>query len=176
MGTTNGTKEVTSAIANKMIKSLEDDKQYWLQLENNSKVYVAANNEEPVVPDYDFIRVAETLSEIDGKILKLKHAVNLHNAISAVEVAGKVMSVDMILIRMAQLNQRKYTLDAMRKALPKTRVEASAYSKSSVPEYRYINYDLAAVKKQYEEISEEILQLQLALDTHNQTVKFIVEL
>ena len=69
-------KEVTSAIANKMIKNLEEDKEYWLDYESNARFYVAANNEEPVIPEYDFEKVSKTLAEIDEKILKLKHALN----------------------------------------------------------------------------------------------------
>ncbi len=60
------------------------------------------------------------------------------------------MSVDSILIRMAQLNKRKVVLDEMRKRLPKTREEQRAYvSRNAVPEYRYSNYDLELVKKEY---------------------------
>ena len=168
-------KEVPSTIANKMIKNLEEDKEYWLDYESNARFYVAANNEEPVIPEYDFEKVSKTLAEIDEKILKLKHALNLHNATSEVQVGDELMTIDMILVRMAQLNRRKSTLDVMRKALPKTRVESSGYGKNAVPEYRYINFDQDAVKAEYEAISNEILALQLALDTHNQTQKFVVE-
>lgn len=173
---TNGMIEVTSAIANKMIKSLEDDKSYWLSKEEDSRFYIAANDEEPVIPEYDFEIVSKTIAELDTKILKLRHALNLHNATSRVQVGDKIMSVDMILIRMAQLNQRKMSLNVMRKALPKARIDTSGYGKKAVPEYRYINFDLAIVKARYEEVSNEILELQLALDTHNQTNRFQVEL
>ena len=43
---------MTSAYANKMLKSLEEDKAFWLNKEEEACTYVAAINEEPVVPDF----------------------------------------------------------------------------------------------------------------------------
>lgn len=45
---------MTSAYANKMLKSLEEDKAFWVNKEATSSTYVAAINEEPVVPEYDY--------------------------------------------------------------------------------------------------------------------------
>ena len=39
---------ITSAYANKMLKSLEEDKAFWVNKEAASSTYVAAINEEPV--------------------------------------------------------------------------------------------------------------------------------
>ena len=87
------------------------------------------------------------------------------------------MSVHTILIRMAQLNKRKATLDYMRKQLPKSREEQRSYmSRNAVPEYRYINYDLDLIKKEYERVSEAIMEMQMALDQYNQTVLFDVDI
>lgn len=168
--------EMTSAYANKMLKSLEEDKEYWLNLENTSSTYVAANDEEPVIPEYNYGEVSATITAIDAKIAVLKHAINLSNATAKVKVGDEEMSVDMILVKMAQLNRRKGILDNMRKLLPKQR-EVQAFSgRNAVPEYRYINYDLDVVKRDYETVSEKILALQMALDLHNQTVTFDVEI
>ena len=60
--------------------------------------------------------------------------------------------------------------------MPKTRVESGMFSsRKSVPEYRYINYDLDLIKSEYEKTNKEIMVLQIALDKHNQTVEFEVE-
>ena len=85
--------------------------------------------------------------------------------------------IDTILIRMAQLNRRKAVLDEMRKNLPKMREDQKSYiSRNAVPEYRYINYDLELVKKEYERISQIIMEMQMALDKYNQTVQFDVDI
>lgn len=168
---------MTSAYANKMLKSLEEDKEFWVNKEATSSTYVAAINEEAVVPEYDYAQVAATIAALDEKIVIIKHALNVANATAKVQVGDAEMSVDMILIRMAQLNKRKAVLDRMRKQLPKAREEQNLYSSgNSAPEYRYINYDLELIKREYETVSRTIMEMQMALDMHNQTVQFEVEI
>ena len=169
--------KMTSAYANKILRSLEEDKAFWVNKENTSSTYVVAVNEEPVIPEYDYSMVADTISEIDEKIAIIKHALNLSNATAKVQVGDALMSVDMILIRMAQLNKRKAVLDEMRKQLPKAReVQHSYISRNSVPEYRYINYDLDLVKAEYEKVSATIMEMQMALDKYNQIEQFDVDI
>ena len=48
-------------------------------------------------------------------------------------------------------------------------------SRKTTPEYRYINYDLKTVNKDYERIDAEIAAMQIALDKYNQTFEFEVE-
>ncbi len=166
--------KMTSAYANKLLKSLEDDKRFWVNKEYNSASYVAAINEEPVIPEYDYSEVAQTIAEIDEKIAIIKHAINLSNATAKVSVGDTEMSVDTLLIRMAQLNKRKVLLDELRKQLPKTRVEQRYVGRNAVPEYRYINYDLDLIKVEYEKVSKVIMDMQMALDIYNQTEQFDV--
>lgn len=168
--------KMTSAYANKMIKSLEEDKAFWVNKEATSSTYVASINEEPVVPEYDYTEVAAAIAELDEKIAIIKHALNVSNATAKVPVGDREMSIDTILIRMAQLNKRKAVLDQMRKQLPKAREEQAYMSRNAVPEYRYINYDLELVKREYEAVSNTIMEMQMALDKYNQTVQFEVEI
>ena len=170
-------RKMTSAYANKMLRSLEEDKVYWVNKEEASSTYVAAINEEPVVPEYDYSQVATTIAEIDDKIAIIKHALNVANANARVQVGDTEMSIDTILIKMAQLNRRKDVLDGMRKQLPKARVEQHSYmSRNAIPEYRYINYDLELIKQEYERVSSTIMEMQMALDKYNQTVQFDVDI
>ena len=169
--------KMTSAYANKLLRSLEEDKAFWVNKEDASSTYVAAINEEPVVPEYDYAEVAGTIAEIDDKIAIIKHALNVANANAKVQVGDSQMSIDTILVKMAQLNKRKAVLDGMRKRLPKAReVQDSYMSGKTVPEYRYINYDLDLIKKEYERVSGIIMEMQMALDKYNQTVQFEVDI
>lgn len=169
--------KMTSAYANKMLKSLEEDKSFWVNKEETSSTYVATINEEPVVPEYAYAEVAATIAELDEKIAIIKHALNVTNANAKVQVGDVEMSVDTILIKMAQLNKRKLVLDKMRKQLPKAREEQHSYmSRNAVPEYRYINYDLDLIKNEYEQVSNVIMEMQMALDKYNQTVQFEVDI
>ena len=113
--------KMTSAYANKMLKSLEEDKAFWINKEASSSTYVVAINEEPVLPEYDYTEVASTIAELDDKIAIIKHALNVTNATAKVQVGYDEMSIDTILIKMAQLNKRKIVLDQMRKQLHKAR-------------------------------------------------------
>ena len=84
---------MTSAYANKLLRSLEEDKAFWVNKEATSCTCVVAVNEEPVVP-----------------------------------------------------------------------------------EYKYINYDLELIKKEYESVSVKIMEMQMALDKYNQTAQFEVDI
>lgn len=95
---------MTSAYANKMLKSLEEDKAFWLNKEEEACTYVAAINEEPVIPDYDYVEVATTIAALDEKIAIIKHELNVTNANAKVLVGDVTMSIDSILIKMARIN------------------------------------------------------------------------
>lgn len=169
--------KMTSAYANKVLKKLTEDKEYWLKKENDGSTYVAAVDEEPVIPDYDYSTVAAEIEAIDDKIMKIKHAINVNNVTNRIEVGHIVdMTIDEILVRMAQLNKRKSFLDTLRKQAPKTRIDSGVFNaRKTAPEYEYINYDLELVKSDYERIDAEIAQMQIALDKYNQTFEFEVE-
>ncbi|MBO4325686.1 MAG: hypothetical protein J5950_00240 [Clostridia bacterium] len=169
--------KMTSAYANKVLRKLNEDKEFWRSKEQEGHTYVAALDEEPVIPDYDYAQVAKNIEEIDEQIVKIKHALNVTNCTNEVTVGGRQMTVDTILVKMAQLNRRKAVLDEMRKQQPKTRMNSGLYStRKTAPEYRYINYDLELIKKEYERIDSEVSEMQIALDKYNQTVEFEVEL
>ncbi|MCD8300227.1 MAG: hypothetical protein LUC41_03525, partial [Clostridiales bacterium] len=130
--------KITSAYANKLLRQLASDKEYWTCLESNSCHYVAAVDETPEIPEYDFERVNSEISAIDEKTRKIKHAVNISNINSLVTVGDREMSVDAILVAMSQINQRLAKLNMMRSHLPKERVEPG-YGRiaRSSPEYEY---------------------------------------
>ena len=168
---------LTSAEVNKLIRKLDDDKDYWTTKESDGSTYIAAADEEPVIPDYDYAEVSEKIREIDEKVVKLKHALNKSNALNEIDVDGEKMTVDMLLIRMAQLNRRRDILGHMRKMEPKTRISSGLMSmKKTAPEYKYINFDLDLIKAEYEKTDALITKMQLALDAYNHTVTFDVDI
>ena len=63
--------KMTSAYANKVIRKLNEDKEFWNNKERNSSTYIAAIDEEPVIPEYDFAKVAAAIADIDEKIVKI---------------------------------------------------------------------------------------------------------
>jgi prefoldin subunit 5 len=167
---------MNSACANKLLKRLDDDKVYLRKKEAEGCIYIASIDEEPVVPEYDYAEVAAAIEEIDAKIVKIKHAINVNNCTNSVDVEGKMMTIDEILVKMAQQNKRRAVLDEMRKHQPKTRVSGYYASRKAAPEYQYINYDIELIKKEYDRIDAEITAMQIALDKYNQTVEFEVDI
>lgn len=167
--------KMTSSYANKVLRKLNEDKAFWDNKEKSSCFYTAAADEEdPVIPEYDYKTVADTIDEIDEKIVKIKHAINVVNATSELQIGDKKMTIDEILVRMAQLNKRKSFLDSLRKQEPKTRMNSGYLARKTAPEYQYINYDLDIVKGEYDRIDEEIAIMQIELDKFNQTYEFEV--
>jgi hypothetical protein len=63
--------KMTSAYANKVLKKLNDDKDFYLNKEQEGQIYVAALDEEPVIPDYDYAEVSAKIAEIDEKIINM---------------------------------------------------------------------------------------------------------
>ena len=170
-------KKMTSAYANKMLRKLNEDKEFWRSKESEGCMYVAALDEEPVIPDYDYTEVAQHIAEIDAQIVKIKHAINVSNCTNEIVVGDTSMTIDALLVTMAQLNKRKAILDSMRKQQPKARINSGLYNaRKTAPEYQYINYDLDLVKKEYEKIDAEVSAMQIALDKYNQTVEFDVDI
>ena len=169
--------KMTSAYANKVLRQLNEEKDYYLIKERESMFYTAAVDEEPYVPEYDYAEVADIINKIDEKICKIKHAINLSNSSSEVEVFGKRYTIDVLLVRMAQLNKRKSVLDKMRTAQPQSRVDDYRFASSrNVPEYQYINFDPEVVARDFDEVSKILFEMQMKLDQHNQTTEFDVDI
>lgn len=164
-------KLVTSAAVNKMLKQLQEDKEYLLQIEEESSVYIRVAGYDDERPEYSYEDIKEKITAIDDKISQLKHRVNLFN--STTQLPGLNMTIDMALIKMAQLGKEKERLDKMRKRLPVARKKRERFGEqNNLVEYVCVNYDLEIVKKDYEKVSEAIREIQLSLDTVNQTVQF----
>lgn len=166
---------MTPAVANKTIKFIENQISSMLEKEAAACTYVAAVDEEPVIPEYSFTNVSKRLDAANDQIVAIKHALNMSNVEENIIVLNDCMSVDMLLVIMAQLNSRKRTLERMRVQLPKVRLSQRAYgSKNCAPEYQYTNYNPNEVDEEYCAIVNELDEIQIALDKHNQTMEFDV--
>ncbi len=161
----------TSASANKLIKILEDMKNYLLQQEENGKSYVLAEDETPDLPDYDFVTTNAKIDELDKKIRTLKHALNVFNSTTVLPLG---ITIDEALVEMAQLNRKLPRLDLMRRALPKRRLSGGYAARRDVAEYEYLNYDPKKAAEVYEKDLRRVQEIQLALDKVNQTEEFEV--
>ena len=78
-----------------------------------------------------------------------------------------VYDYDEMLVYIPQLTRRKNKLLEMKSRLPKERVEEQYGRPSNIIDYRYANYDIAAVEADYEKTADELSRAQLALDAVN---------
>ena len=157
----------TSAEANKLLKKLNDEYTALLDKETRSRDFRAAMGEDvaSVRPVYDYAETQARLAALEEKIRRLKHAINCFNTTHFVD--GFDMTIDEMLVYIPQLTRLKNKLLEMKSRLPKERVEEQYGRPSNIIDYRYANYDIAAVEADYEKTADELSRAQLALDAVN---------
>ena len=162
--------QVTSAMANKMIKALNDNMAEILVDESSNKKYIETVGYETEIPEYNFKDAQMKLMEITDKICKIKHAINVFNTTTVLPELD--MTIDESLVYMSQLNHRLTILEDMKNAPKRIRYRGGD---RSLVEYECVNYEIEDVRCEYEHIREEITTVQLALDKVNQTVMFEID-
>lgn len=100
--------KVTSALVNKKIKMLEEQTARILELEASSCVYIRADGEVESLPVYDYTKTQQEVMEINNKIRKIKHAVNIFNTTTYLEEIG--LYIDEALVEVTLLSKRKSPL------------------------------------------------------------------
>ena len=168
--------QITSAIAAKHLRKLNDQQNALLAMEKKARSFTAAIQEdvESVRPAYDYQATQKALVEIDAKIRKLKHTLNCFN--STYVIPEFDMTIDQMLIYIPQLSASKTRLDGMRSRLPKERVRESFGRGNNIIEYEYANYDIAQADADYNAVADELARAQNALDKVNTTVLFEAEI
>ncbi len=168
----------TSAQAFKLLKKLHDEQRILIAEESASSVFLAAMGEdvEELRPVYDYEQTQARLADLDAKIRKVKHAINLFNCTTT--VMG--MTIDEVLVYLPQLNERCAKLRRMMQRREKQRT-GSTYrsfgdSKSNILDYEYTNYDIKKTAADYTKVSDEIATLQTALDLANSTREIEIDL
>lgn len=163
---------MTSAEVAKLLRKLNEELDNVLLMEQQSREFSAALGEdvESVRPAYDYAQVQEQIEALEARIRQVKHAVSSFNL--AQEVPGfEGMTIDQMLVYIPQLNRRKAKLALMQQRLPKQRERVSYGGGSQIIDYSYANYDLEAVRADYEKVSEELSRAQTALDLVNTTAQ-----
>ena len=165
----------TSAEANKLLHKLNEEKLNIESLEHQSCVFHCAMGEKPdeVRPDYDYCATQEKLVELERKIRKIKHAINLFNISTLVQEFN--MTVDELLVYIPQLTAHKQKLYNLQARLPKSR-DNSYRGNSSIIDYCMVNYDITRAREDYSAVSDELSKAQISLDLLNNSIKFEIEL
>ena len=166
--------QLTSAEANKMIRALKDQHRLLLLQEENVVSFIAATTEdiEEVRPSYSYEETAARFEEIERKIRKIKHALNVFNATTVVD--GFDMTIDEMLVFLPQASDRLRKLEDMLAKPEKAR--AMNTGRTSIIEYEYLNSDLQKVQQDYDALMDMKNRALTALDVVNNTVSFEVEI
>lgn len=167
---------VTSAQAAKLLRQLNDELRTLQLREGNASSFIAAIQEdiESVRPEYNFKEMRDAQAEVEGKIRKVKHAVNVFNTTTIVPDFD--ITIDEMLVYLPQLNRQCEVLSKMRDAMPKVRVSSGYSGGGNIIDYKYANYDIDEVGKCYTELSDTLAKAQTALDLVNSTVEFEIDL
>ncbi len=171
------TMRMTSAEAAKLLRKLQEELDNVLLMEEQSREVSASLGEdlESVRPAYDYEEVQRRIGGLEERIRRVKHAISAFNLVQ--EVPGfEGMTIDQMLVYIPQLNRRKAKLALMRQRLPKQRERVAYGGGSQIIDYSYANYDMEAVKADYEKAAEELSQAQTALDLVNTTAQLEIVL
>lgn len=168
--------QVTSAQAAKLLRKLNDELRALQLKESNSSSFIAAIQEdiESVRPEYNFKEMRDAQAEVEKKIRKVKHALNVFNTVTL--VPNFDITIDEMLVYLPQLSRQCETLSKMREAMPKVRVSTGYSSSSPIIDYRYANYDIEEVSRCYVEASDTLAKAQTSLDLVNNTAKFEIDI
>ena len=166
---------VTSSQAAKLLRQLNDELRALQLKEANSCSFVAAIQEdvESVRPAYNFKEMRDAQAEVECKIRKVKHAINVLNTTTIIPDFN--ITIDEMLVYLPQLNRQCEVLSKMRDAMPKVRV-SSGYSSGNIIDYKYANYDIEEVGRYYAELSDTLAKAQTVLDLVNSTVEFEIDI
>ena len=166
---------VTSSQAAKLLRQLNDELRALQLKEANSCSFVAAIQEdvESVRPAYNFKEMRDAQAEVECKIRKVKHAINVFNTTTIIPDFN--ITIDEMLVYLPQLNRQCEVLSKMRDAMPKVRV-SSGYSSGNIIDYKYANYDIEEVGRYYAELSDTLAKAQSVLDLVNSTVEFEIDI
>ena len=168
--------KMTSAQAAKLLRQWNESLKALQRREENTKTFLASLGEdiESVRPEYDYTAMQAEQAAIEANIRKLKHTLNVFNTTTIIPEFE--MTIDQMLIYLPQLTNRLEKLSRMKELLPKQRENALYSRNSAIIDYRYANYDIQTVEKDYEVLAETLAKAQTALDYINNTVLLEVDL
>ena len=159
----------------KKISELEGNRRAIIEKSDKLSVFQCASteNEDELRPEYDFKDTFREIGEINGRIVKYKHALNLFNTSTYVGNTGH--TIDEVLVILPQLNSLKENLRIMSGRTRKERV-ADRYSSPVIIDYTIANYDIDEALEKYKKVQNMVREYQLALDKANMTEVIEIEI
>ena len=166
--------QYTSASLNKLLKQTSDEVERIKKIESSTATFLVAIGEkvEDARPEYNYTETQAKINELDAKVRKIKHAINVFNSTTVVD--GFDMTIDELLVLIPQLTKQRTKLSGMVNRPEKVRQEPDRYYGKSIIEYSYVNYDIEQAKADYDKVNDMLTKAQLALDKLNNSA--VIEL
>ena len=149
----------------KEIKKLEEYRTKWINVERANCTVSYLQDEEPVLPDYDYETTRVNIDHLDNEIRRLKGLLAYSNVTTIVD--GFDMNINDALIYLAQLKQKEAHFNFL---MNKNKIDRSTTGfGSAVIQFTKILYDQDVVREELNKVTETIMQLQMAIDRTNLT-------
>lgn len=165
--------KVTVAYASKCVKALQNDIAILYRRQNQNKTYTEIQGVPAVIPEYDFQSTQECIENMENRVARIKHAINVHNTTTCLPGFDD-LTIDQALVKLSQLNNRLRVLDEMR-TLPIRVLDNGFGAARQQIQYTVANYSPQHANGEYERVYAAIQKLQLAIDKSNNTDIFEVE-
>ena len=167
----------TSAQLNKILKQTNEEVERIKKIENSANTFKVAVGEriEDARPDYNYTETQATINELEAKIRKIKHAINVFNTTTVIKDLN--MTIDELLVYIPQLSKQKNKLASMINRPQKIRQEPDRYGYvKNIVEYNYVNYDIEEAKRDYDATIDVLAKAQLALDMVNNSAQIELDI
>jgi len=163
--------KLNSDTANKLIKNCDAEIAALLDAESKNSTYSYSVGEEPVVPAYSFSDTQEKIHGYQNQIAKLRHAVALFNSGKFLPEYG--CTLDEAIGRMSRMNAEKNRLYALLQIPEKQRSRTYGSREADIT---CRNFDAAEVRAAYDKVSQDLMEIQQAINIANLTETFEVDL
>lgn len=163
--------KMNSDYANKLCKKLVEEEKSILSYESTARTYSHTPSEKPTIPAYSFQETETKLREVRGKIAGLKRAINKFNTSEILENYG--ITIDQALFQMSVMHGDKARLAEMLQ-IPEV-VRSREYG-SKEPDITHRNFSVDEVQTRYDELCEDLMKLQQAINIANLTIEFDVDI
>lgn len=155
----------------KEIKTLGEEKARVMELEKSSYSHSFFKGEEPILNGYDYEGFNNEIARIDARVRYLKGLLAKSNNETIVD--GFDMTIGEALIYLAQLNAKKTRVAHL--ANQKTLTRKSTLYGTTQIEFTELEYDPEVAKRDFQEVTDLVYKLQLAIDRTNITNMIEVE-
>ena len=166
--------KITPDGAQKIIRSLEEERKQLVERINKLSTFVVAvseGNPEELRPEFDFTGTVREIDCIDEKIRKIKHSRNIFNTTTL--LPEETITLDEALVLMSMLN-KNYTYFV--KLGNRQAKERQSNTFDNKIEYVYTNYDIQEVKNYGRTMYERMLELQSKINLVNSTYNFELDM